>query len=82
MKSSRWLVPLLLAAGCATSAPPTETDPPGPPEWPVLEAGTLRAGAAGGFLSLPVGLPLGGYTARSRLFGGFAAPDQPAFWSC
>ena len=43
--------------------------------WPELTAGTLRAGAAGDYLDLPVGVPLGGYTGRDRALGWEAGPD-------
>lgn len=43
--------------------------------WPDLTAGPLRAGAAGDYLDLPVGVPLGGYTGRDRALGWEAGPD-------
>jgi neutral ceramidase len=45
------------------------------PVWPILEPGTLVAGAHADFLDLPVGLPLGGFTARDRALGSAPPPD-------
>ncbi len=70
-RPSRFLLVLLalplLAADC-------EEEPDGP-VWPVLEPGTLVAGAHQDYLDLPVGLPLGGYTARDRALGSAPPPD-------
>lgn len=41
-----------------------------------VKPGPPLAGAAEGFLDLPVGTPLAGYTARSLLFTGISRPDQ------
>ncbi len=66
----------LIAALCALPllAADCEEEPEGP-VWPVLEAGTLSAGAHAGYLDLPVGLPLGGYTSRDRALGSSPPPD-------
>jgi neutral ceramidase len=45
------------------------------PVWPDLVGGTLQAGAAAGYLDLPVGTPQGGYTGRDRSLGGESGPD-------
>jgi neutral ceramidase len=57
----------LIAAAC---------EEPESPLWAELEAGTLVAGAHGGYLDLPVGLPLGGFTSRDRALGDSPPPDQ------
>ena len=69
---------LLLPLGCPTEPepePPTP-DPNAEPEWPTLEPGTLEAGASGGYLDIPVGVPLTGYTGRDNAFGGDPGPDS------
>ena len=48
--------------------PPTP-DPNAEPDWPTLQPGTLSAGASGGYLDVPVGVPLGGFTSRDKAFG-------------
>jgi len=62
--------------GCPTEGvePPTP-DPNAEPDWPELQAGALSAGASGGYLDVPVGVPLTGYTARDNAFGGAQGPD-------
>ncbi|MEZ4321912.1 MAG: hypothetical protein R3F61_30850 [Myxococcota bacterium] len=41
-----------------------------PPEYPPVQAGAPVVGAAEGFLKLPVGTPLGGFTNRCTCLGG------------
>ena len=68
----------LTAAGCPSepvTEPPTP-DPDAEPDWPTLEPGTLSAGASGGYLDIPVGVPLGGFTGRDNAFGGDPGPDS------
>lgn len=55
--------------------PPTP-DPNAEPDWPTLQPGTLSAGASGGYLDVPVGVPLGGFTSRDKAFGGDSGPDN------
>ncbi len=68
-----WLVlaavALWLAGGCDPEEPAGDDDTT-EDGWPEIEPTELRAGAADGFLELPVGLPLSAYTGRSHLFGG------------
>jgi phosphopantothenoylcysteine decarboxylase/phosphopantothenate--cysteine ligase len=63
-------VALLFSMGCGG-----DDDDDGIPDWPVLADGVLWAGAAGGTLDLPVGVPLGGYTDRDRALGNEPGPD-------
>lgn len=46
-----------------------------PPEPPPIVAGAPKVGAAEGFLRLPIGTPLGGYTPRCTCLGGIAKKD-------
>ncbi len=62
------IVALLLAA-CATLEP-------APKEWPVIETGAPLAGAAEGTLDLPVGTPMGGYSARCTCLSGWSRQDS------
>mgnify|MGYP003883386355 CR=1 FL=1 len=67
-----------LLGGCPTDPggePPTP-DPNAEPDWPELQAGALSAGASGGYLDIPVGVPLTGYTGRDNAFGGEPGPDS------
>ncbi|MDP7112454.1 MAG: hypothetical protein QGH45_10835, partial [Myxococcota bacterium] len=60
---------LWLAGGCDPDDPPADDDTT-EDGWPEIEPAELQAGAANGYLELPVGLPLSAYTGRSNLFGG------------
>jgi len=62
----------LILLGCPGA---DDDDGSGEPDWPVLADGVLWAGAAGGTLDLPVGVPLGGYTDRDRALGSEPGPD-------
>jgi neutral ceramidase len=60
------------ALACPSEEPPDD----GIPDWPELSPGTLSAGAATGFLDLPVGIPMAGYTGRDRALGSDPGPDS------
>lgn len=60
---------LLALVGCVAD----DWTPPPPP--PAIEDGEPVVGAAEGYLDLPVGTPLGGYTARCSCLGGFGGQD-------
>ena len=64
-------VALLFVAGCGG-----DDDDSNEPDWPMVASGVLWAGAAGGTLDLPVGVPLGGFTDRDRALGGEPGPDS------
>ncbi len=68
-----------LLAACPTGDPgttPTPEPTPEPePEWPPITPGQLEAGASSGYLNLPVGLPLAGYTGRDQALGGEPGAD-------
>ncbi|MCO4773659.1 MAG: neutral/alkaline non-lysosomal ceramidase N-terminal domain-containing protein, partial [Deltaproteobacteria bacterium] len=67
----------LALAGCPsepTVEPPTP-DPNLEPEWPAMSPGALEAGASTGYLDLPVGLPLAGFTGRDNAFGSDPGAD-------
>jgi len=70
---------LALALGCPTGDPGTDPTPeptPEPePEWPAINRGQLHAGASTGYLDLPVGLPLSGFTDRDQALGGAPGAD-------
>ncbi len=68
-------VGLLGCPGEPGPEPPTP-DPNAEPDWPTLQPGTLSAGASGGFLDIPVGVPLTGFTSRDKAFGGDPGPDN------
>ena len=59
------------AAHCEYEPAPTPTASGGP-----IVAGTVLAGVGEAPLDLPVGTPLGGYTARTQLLGSYNAPDN------
>ncbi|MBN93075.1 MAG: hypothetical protein CL928_03260 [Deltaproteobacteria bacterium] len=71
----RILVPLILVGGLCLAACEEEIVDDGVPDWDARTSGVLVAGAAGGTLDLPVGTPLGGYTARDRSLGDESGPD-------
>ncbi|MDE0882858.1 MAG: hypothetical protein OSB21_09700 [Myxococcota bacterium] len=59
-----YLLPLVMAVAC-------EDEPSEPVYTPIpLLAGAPLAGVSSGFLRLPAGVPLGGYTSRDAAFGG------------
>lgn len=49
-----------------------------PHEWPALTAGSPVVGAADGVLDLPVGTPMGGFSARAHYLGAQGRPDNRA----
>lgn len=59
------------AAHCAYEPAPVRAASGGP-----IVAGTVLAGVGEAPLDLPVGTPLGGYTARTQLLGSYNAPDN------
>src|SRR5688572_417301 len=48
-----------------------------PPPPPAIEAGEPMVGAAEGYLELPVGTPLGGFTSRCACLGGALFQPDP-----
>jgi len=74
---------LALLAGCGTSSVDTETPPPPPRDtadpvvtYPEQIPGAPMVGAAEGHVRLPIGTPLGGYTARCECMLGFSRQDE------
>jgi len=67
---------LLLVGSAMVACGSSDDDDSGIPDWPALAGGLLEAGAAGGYLDLPVGVPLGGYTDRDRALGDSPGPDS------
>ena len=74
---------LSLLFACNDPAPIDTTTPPPPPRdtgtspvvYAPLEAGAPLVGAAEGDLELPIGTPLGGFTARCKCLLGFSTQD-------
>jgi neutral ceramidase len=66
---------MLLLALLTACGGPTPTAPVARP-LPQVEAGAPVAGMAEGFVELPVGVPLGGYTGRCKCFGGEGEYDD------
>ena len=75
------VLPMSLLTGC----PPDEKPTPEPEvcdpaaenaDAPALVPGAPQAATAEGFLDLPVGLPLSGYTSRCKCFGNDGAVDR------
>jgi neutral ceramidase len=65
-----------LLAHCAFEAPPTH------PTLPAPSPGAIRAGFGSALLSLPIGVPFGGYTERSEgLRGATPIDGRAARWS-
>jgi len=74
---------LALLAACGTDPVETETPPPPPKDtapttvtYPEQIPGAPMVGAAEGSLRLPIGTPLGGYTARCECMLGFSRQDE------
>lgn len=65
------MVVALVLSGCVKD--PWEAPPPPPP----VEAGEPMVGAAEGYLELPVGTPLGGFTSRCTCLGGNLFQPDP-----
>lgn len=66
------LLALLALLACKNQNDDTGEGPPPPPVIP----GAPHVGAAQGFLKLPVGTPLGGFTARCTCLGSFSKQDE------
>ncbi len=73
---------LALLAACGTTHPGSTTPPPPdrdtselPVTYPEIVPGQPMIGAAQGHVRLPIGTPLGGYTARCKCMLGFSGQD-------
>ncbi|MEZ4238937.1 MAG: neutral/alkaline non-lysosomal ceramidase N-terminal domain-containing protein [Myxococcota bacterium] len=67
---------LAVLAACHHDDEPKDGTTPTEPEPVPIELGAPRVGAAEGYLDLPVGTPLSGYTARCGCFGSFSKQDD------
>ncbi|MEQ1502736.1 MAG: neutral/alkaline non-lysosomal ceramidase N-terminal domain-containing protein [Myxococcota bacterium] len=67
------MIALIAWVACQSSTEPELPAPPAP-----IESGAPLVGAAEGYLDLPVGTPLAGYTARCSCLGSFGKVDDRA----